>query len=109
MSEETKDEGQIIYMYSVQLAWKVTSGKSYANHYKGFEDRPYQFVSRAKSIDEINRHPEMIMRIMMDNGLTGKKVKDFHISKCFEQKEISRSFAFRESDYSKEFDKQMNK
>ena len=51
----------------------------------------------------------MIMRIMMDNGLTGKKVKDFHISKCFEQKEISRSFAFRESDYSKEFDKQMNK
>jgi hypothetical protein len=109
MNEEPNDQGQVIYMYSVQLTWKVTSGKSYTNHYKGLENSPYKFVSRAKTIDDINRNPEIVMRIMMDNGLTGKKIKDFHINKCFDQKEVSRSFAFKESDYEKEFKKMMNK
>jgi hypothetical protein len=109
MKTEPNDPGQVIYMYSVQLTWKVTSGKSYTNHYKGLENSPYKFVSRAKTIDDINRNPEIVMRIMMDNGLTGKKIKDFHINKCFDQKEVSRSFAFRESDYEKEFNKMMNK
>jgi hypothetical protein len=107
--EENQDLGQMIYMYSVQLAWKVASGKSYVNHYKGSKDRPYQFVSRAASIDDINRHPEMIMRMMVDNGLTGKKIKDFYVKECYEQQEINRSFAFREKDYEAEFKKQINK
>jgi hypothetical protein len=47
--------------------------------------------------------------MMVDNGLTGKKIKDFYIKECYEQQEINRSFAFREKDYESEFKKQMNK
>lgn len=99
MSEEMQE----IYLYSVQLHWKVTSGKSYTNHYKGSEERPYQFVSRAKSIDDINRNPEIIFQIMNRNGLQGKKVKEFYIRKCYEQKPLGQSFHYTEQDYTNEF------
>ena len=97
------EEMQIIYLYRVQLAWKVTSGKSYSNVYKGSEDRPYEFVSRAKSIDDINRNPEIVYQMMLQNGLTGKKIKDFFIKECYEQRPISQSFHHKEEDYNKEF------
>jgi hypothetical protein len=98
-------EFQIIYLYRVQLAWKVTTGKSYVNHYKGTKERPYEFVSRAESIDDINRNPEIIYQMMLQNGLTGKKIKDFFIKECFEQRPISHSFAHKQEDYDNEFKK----
>lgn len=60
-------------------------------------------VTRAKSIDHINRSAEMIAKLMAFNGLTGKKIYDFHIEKEFYRKEISQSFAHKESEYTKEF------
>ena len=93
----------MIYLYRVQLTWKVTSGKSYINHYKGTKDNPYEFVSRAKSIDDINRNPEIIYQMMSQNGLTGKKVKDFYVKECFEQRPISQSFTHKEENYNEEF------
>ena len=96
-------EPQMIYLYRVQLAWKVTSGKSYANHTKGTKDRPYEFVSRAKSIEDINRNPEIIYQMMLQNGLTGKKVREFYVKECYEQRPISHSFTHKEEDYNKEF------
>jgi hypothetical protein len=93
----------MIYLYKVQLAWKVTTGKSYVNHYKGTKERPYEFVSRAESIDDINRNPEIIYQMMLQNGLTGKKIKDFFIKECFEQRPISHSFVHKKEDYDNEF------
>jgi hypothetical protein len=94
---------QTIYLYKVQLTWKVTTGKSYVNHYKGTEERPYEFVSRAESIEDINRNPEIIYQMMVQNGLTGKKIKDFYVKQCFEMKPISQSFAHKKEDYEQEF------
>jgi len=108
MIKETTEQQplfQTIYLYKVQLAWKVTYGKSYVNHYKGSEDRPYEFVSRAKSIEHINANPEIIYQMMAQNELTGKKIKDFYVKQCFEQKAISESFAHKEQDYNQEFTK----
>lgn len=96
-------EMQMIYLYSVQLHWKVASGKSYTNHYKGNKNRPYQFVSRAKSIDDINRNPEIIFQLMSQNGLKGKKVHSFYIRECYEQKPLGESFHYKEEDYTNEY------
>ena len=98
-----ENQFQNIYLYKVQLTWKVTTGKSYVNHYKGTEDRPYEFVSRAESIEDINRNPEIIYQMMVQNGLTGKKVKEFYVKECFEKKLISQSFAHKKEDYDNEF------
>ena len=98
-----ENQFQNIYLYKVQLTWKVTTGKSYVNHYKGTKERPYEFVSRAESIDDINRNPEIIYQMMLQNGLTGKKIKDFFIKECFEKKLISQSFAHKKEDYDNEF------
>lgn len=98
-----ENQFQNIYLYKVQLTWKVTTGKSYVNHYKGTKDRPYEFVSRAESVDDINRNPEIIYQMMLQNGLTGKKIKDFFIKECFEKKLISQSFAHKKEDYDNEF------
>ena len=107
MSEEEKAEelkqGQTIYDIGVRLAWKVKRGNGFSNTYLGTEDRPFQMVTRAKSIDHINRSPEMVAKLMAFNGLTGKKIYDFHIEKEFYRKEISKSFAHKEEDYEKEF------
>lgn len=97
------EQGQSIFDIGVRLAWKIKRGNGYSNMYLGTEDRPFQMVTRAKSIDHINRNPEMIAKLMAFNGLTGKKVYDFHVVNEFYRKEISRSFAHKESEYNKEF------
>ena len=93
----------MIYLYRVQLTWKVTSGKSYINHHKGTKDRPYEFVSRAKSLEDINRNPEIIYQMMMQNGLVGKKINDFYVKEFYEQRPISQSFTHKEENYNQEF------
>lgn len=97
------EDGQMIYDVGVRLAWKVKKGNGYTNVYKGTAWRPFQFVTRAKTLEHINRSPEMIAKLMAFNGLTSKKIYDFHIKEEFYRKEISRSFAHKEEDYIKEF------
>ena len=107
MSEEEKAqelaEGQMIYDIGVRLAWKKKKGNGYVNMYLGTEDRPFQFVTRAKSIDHINRNPEMIAKMMSFVGATGRSVYDFYVKEEFYRNEISRSFSHKEEDYTKEF------
>lgn len=100
MSEE---KGQVIWDLGVRLAWKKKRGNGYMNMYLGTEDRPFQMVTRAKSIDHINRNPELVAKLMAFNGLTGKSVYDFSVVKEFYRKEISTSNYYKEVDYSKEF------
>ena len=97
------EEGQMIYDVGVRLAWKKKKGNGYINMYLGTKDRPFQFVTRAKSIDHINRNPQMIAKMMAFNGLTGKSVYDFYVKEEFYRNEISRSFSHKEEDYIKEF------
>lgn len=102
MSEEKM---QTIYDLGVRLAWKKKRGNGYTNVYLGTEDRPFQMVTRAKSIDHINRNPELVAKLMAFNGLTGKSVYDFSVVKEFYRKEISTSNYYKEEDYEKEFGK----
>jgi hypothetical protein len=102
MSEE---KGQVIWDLGVRLSWKKKRGNGYNNMYLGTEDRPFQMVTRAKSIEHINRNPEMIAKLMAFNGLTGKSVYDFSVVKEFYRKEISTSNYYKESEYEKEFGK----
>ncbi len=97
------EEGQVIYDVGVRLAWKRKRGSGYTNMYLGTKDRPFQFVTRAKSVDHINRSPEMIAKMMAYVGATGKAVYDFYVKEEFYRKEISKSFAHKESDYVREF------
>ena len=97
------EQGQMIYDIGVRLAWKKKRGNGYINMYLGTKDRPFQFVTRAKSIDHINRNPEMIAKMMAFNGLTGKSIYDFYVKEEFYRKEINRSFSHKEDDYIKEF------
>lgn len=99
------EEMQIIYDLGVRLAWKKKRGNGYMNMYLGTEDRPFQMVTRAKSIDHINRNPELMAKLMAFNGLTGKSVYDFSVVKEFYRKEISTSNYYKEEDYEKEFGK----
>ena len=101
--EQQPQEGQMIYDVGVRLAWKKKRGNGYTNMYQGTKDRPFQFVTRAKSIEDINRNPEMIAKMMSYVGATGKAVYDFYVSEEFYRNEISKSFAHKEDDYSKEF------
>lgn len=98
-----EEQGQMIYDVGVRLAWKKKKGNGYVNMYLGTKDRPFQFVTRAKSIDHINRNPEMIAKMMAFNGLTGKSIYDFYVKEEFYRNEISRSFSHKEDDYIKEF------
>ena len=101
--KEVAPDGQMIFDIGVRLAWKRKKGSGYVNMYLGTADRPFQFVTRAKSIDHINRSPEMIAKMMSFVGATGKAVFDFHVKEEFYRKEISKSFSHKESDYSREF------
>ncbi len=98
-----KEKGQVIWDLGVRLAWKKKRGNGYMNMYLGTEDRPFQMVTRAKSIDHINRNPELVAKLMAFNGLTGKSVYDFSVVKEFYRKEISTSNYYKEDDYNKEF------
>ena len=103
--EQQPQEGQMIYDIGVRLAWKKKRGNGYTNMYLGTEDRPFQFVTRAKDIDAINRNPEMIAKMMAYVGATSKAVYDFYVMKEFYRKEINQSFAHKQEDYEKEFGK----
>lgn len=98
-----EQQGQVIYDVGVRLSWKKKRGNGYINMHLGTPDRPFQFVTRAKTIEHVNRNPEMIAKMMAFNGLTGKSIYDFHVEKEFYRKEISKSFAHKEEDYKKEF------
>lgn len=93
----------MIYDIGVRLAWKRKRGSGYTNMYLGTKDRPFQFVTRAKSIDHINRSPEMIAKMMSFVGATGKAIFDFYVKEEFYRKEISQSFAHKEEEYNREF------
>jgi len=101
--EQQPQEGQMIYDIGVRLAWKRKRGSGYTNMYLGTKDRPFQFVTRAKSIDHINRSPEMIAKMMSFVGATGKAIFDFYVKEEFYRKEISQSFAHKEEEYNREF------
>lgn len=98
-----EQQGQVIYDVGVRLSWKKKRGNGYINMHLGTEARPFQFVTRAKTMEHVNRNPEMIAKMMAFNGLTGKSIYDFHVEKEFYRKEISKSFAHKEEDYKKEF------
>ena len=96
--EKEKDLGQMIYVVGLKLAYKIKRGNGYINNYRTIE-----IPTRMKSIQDINSSPEMIMNIMASLKLTGKKIYDFHVKEEYFRKEVSRSFAHKESDYEKEF------
>lgn len=95
-----KEEGQMIYLVEVKVAYKVKRGNGYINNY-----RTINFPTRMKNIDDMNRNPEMILKIMGSLSLTGKKIEDFHIKEELYRKEISKSFAHLEKDYEDELNK----
>ena len=94
------DRGQMIYLVEMKLGYKVRKGSGYTHHY-----RTMKIPTRMKSIDDINSSPEMIMKLMASLKLTGKKIQDFYVVEELSRKEISRSFAHMESEYSKEIKK----
>ena len=96
--EQQSQEGQVIYFVGLKLAYKIKRGNGYINNYRTIE-----IPTRMKSIEDINSSPEMIMNIMASLKLTGKKIYDFHVKEEYFRKEVSRSFAHKESDYEKEF------
>jgi len=100
-----ENENQDIYHHKVSLAWRKRIGNGYTNITKGTEERPYEFVSRAKNLDDMNRNPHLIMQMMTHNGLANKKVYDFHVVEVFESKLLGKSFHYEEKDYNKEYNK----
>ena len=98
--EQQSQEGQMIYVVGLKLAYKIKRGNGYINNYRTIE-----IPTRMKSIQDINSSAEMIMNIMASLKLTGKKIYDFHVKEEYFRKEVSRSFAHKESDYEKEFGK----
>lgn len=91
------DEGQMIYIVKIKVAYKVRRGNGYINNYRTIE-----IPTRMKNIDDMNSSPEMIFKMMASLGLTGKKIQDFYVKEELYRKEISRSFAHKERDYNKE-------
>ena len=89
MSED--NQGRMIYHYYARIAWKKKRGNGYINNYKNVE-----FVSRADSIEEMNRSAEFIAQIMHHNGLTGSNIHDFKVLEIMDRQEISRSFYYKE-------------
>lgn len=98
--QSKEEEGQMIYLVGLKLAWKVKRGNGYINNHRDME-----IPTRTKSIEDINSSPEMIMNIMASLKLTGKKIFDFHVKEEYFRKELSKSFGHKEVDYSKEFGK----
>ena len=95
---QNEEQGQMLYYVEVKLTWKIKRGNGYINNY-----RDYQFITRAKTIEHINRSPEMMAKMMAHFGLTGKKVFDFTVKEELSRKEMTRSFANKEVDYVREF------
>lgn len=89
MSEE--QQGQMIYHYYGRLSWKRKRGNGYINNYKDIE-----FVSRAESIEQMNKDVGFMMQLMVHQGLTANSISDVKIAEVYKREEISRSFYYKE-------------
>lgn len=87
------DDGQMIYHYHARVAWKKKRGNGYVNNYKDME-----FVSRAESMEHMNKDVGFLMQLMVHNGLTGSSIVDVRVTKIYDRKEISRSFYYKEDE-----------
>ena len=97
-----KDDGQMIYLHSVQVFWHTKLAKKLISHTKGTADSPIRFVSRAKDALAMNRS-ELVLSSLKDAVVGGKAVHNFRVVKIYESKPISRSFHYKEKDYDAEF------
>ena len=94
--------GQMIYLHEAQVFWHTKLGKKLVANTRGTEEMPLKFVSRAKNTFDINRFPETMNSLQM--ALFGaKKVHNFRVIKLYSSKPLSRSFAYLEKDYEKNF------
>lgn len=91
MSEE--QQGQMIYHYYGRLSWKRKRGNGYINNYKDIE-----FVSRAESIEQMNKDVGFMMQLMVHQGLTANSISDVKIAEVYKREEISRSFYYKEDE-----------
>lgn len=83
----------MIYHYHARVAWKKKRGNGYINNYKDME-----FVSRAESMEHMNKDVGFLMQLMVHNGLTGSSIVDVRIIEIYDRKEISRSFYYKEDE-----------
>ena len=88
-----QNDGQMIYHYHARVAWKKKRGNGYINNYKDME-----FVSRAESMEHMNKDVGFLMQLMVHNGLTGSSIVDVRIIEIYDRKEISRSFYYKEDE-----------
>ena len=91
MSE--KQKGQMIYHYYGKLSWKRKRGNGYINNYKDIE-----FVSRAETIEQMNKDVGFMMQLMVHQGLTANSIVDVKIEEVYKREEISRSFYYKEDE-----------
>ena len=87
------EDGQMIYHYHGRLAWKRKRGNGYTNNYKDIE-----FVSRAESMEHMNKDVGFLMQLMVYHGLTASSIVDVRITEVYERQEISRSFYYKEDE-----------
>jgi len=97
------EEKQEIFHHKVTLSWKKKYGNGYTNLTRGTKDAPYEFVSRGKTLEDMNSNAYLMMQIMTHCGLANKKVYDFHIKEIYESKSLGESFHYEQKDYKKEF------
>lgn len=91
MSEE--QQGQMIYHYYGRLSWKRKRGNGYINHKKNI-----RFVSRAETIEQMNKDLFFMMQVMVEHGLTANSISDVKIIEVYKREEISRSFYYKEDE-----------
>ena len=87
--EEPK--GQMIYHYYGRLSWKRKRGNGYINHRKDI-----RFVSRAETIEQMNKDLFFMMQVMVEHGLTANSITDVKIEEVYKREEMSRSFYYKE-------------
>lgn len=81
----------MIYHYHARVAWKKKRGNGYINNYKDME-----FVSRAESMEHMNKDVGFLMQLMVHNGLTGSSIVDVRVVEVYDRKEISKSFYYKQ-------------
>ena len=89
--EQEEQKGQMIYHYYGKLSWKRKRGNGYINNYKNIE-----FVSRAETIEQMNKDVGFMMQLMVHQGLTANSIVDVKIAEVYKREEISRSFYYKE-------------
>ena len=85
------DDGQMIYHYHARVAWKKKRCNGYINNYKDME-----FLSRAESMEHMNKDVGFLMQLMVHNGLTGSSIVDVRVIEIYDRKEISKSFYYKQ-------------